>query len=204
MKTENNDMESRIVEVARETFMENGYVETSMSEIATRVGISRPALHYYFRTKDKMFQAVFGSIIRPIASKVLDILCQKETTVAVRAERIVDVYFSLFLQYPRLPIFVLKEINRDASFLVETVRELRLEEKLRSVFDSLNNEMSTGRMAPVPFRFLFFNLYGLLIMPFLTRDISFVFLDTNETFEDMLAAWRPYIIAQICNLLEAK
>lgn len=60
MKTENNDMESRIVEVARETFMENGYVETSMSEIATRVGISRPALHYYFRTKDKMFQAVLA------------------------------------------------------------------------------------------------------------------------------------------------
>ena len=84
MKTENSDLERKILEVAQETFIEKGYVETSMSEIAARVGINRPALHYYFRTKDKMFQAVFGRIILSIAPKVFDILYQSETPVAKR------------------------------------------------------------------------------------------------------------------------
>ena len=65
MTTTNNneDVEKKIVEAAKELFIENGFAETSMSDIAAKVGINRPVLHYYFRTKDKMFQAVFGNII---------------------------------------------------------------------------------------------------------------------------------------------
>lgn len=65
MTTTNNneDLEKKIIEAAKELFIENGFAETSMSDIAAKVGINRPALHYYFRTKDKMFQAVFGNII---------------------------------------------------------------------------------------------------------------------------------------------
>lgn len=61
MTTTNNneDLEKKIIEAAKELFIENGFAETSMSDIAAKVGINRPALHYYFRTKDKMFQAVF-------------------------------------------------------------------------------------------------------------------------------------------------
>ena len=61
MTTTNNneDVEKKIVEAAKELFIENGFAETSMSDIAAKVGINRPVLHYYFRTKDKMFQAVW-------------------------------------------------------------------------------------------------------------------------------------------------
>ena len=71
-------MENKIINAARALFIEKGYAETSMSEIATRVGINRPALHYYFRTKDKMFQAVIGGIVSSIIPKVFDALMHKE------------------------------------------------------------------------------------------------------------------------------
>lgn len=63
MTTTNNneDVEKKIVEAAKELFIENGFAETSMSDIAAKVGINRPVLHYYFRTKDKMFQAVLAT-----------------------------------------------------------------------------------------------------------------------------------------------
>ena len=48
------DLEARILEVAKTLFVEKGFAETSMSEIAGVVGINRPALHYYFRTKSRM------------------------------------------------------------------------------------------------------------------------------------------------------
>ena len=59
--TENNELEYQIIETAKQLFIEKGFVETSMSDIAAKVGINRPTLHYYFRTKDRMFQAVFDS-----------------------------------------------------------------------------------------------------------------------------------------------
>ena len=59
--TEHSDLEQQIIKTAQQLFIEKGFVETSMSDIAATVGINRPTLHYYFRTKDKMFKAVFGS-----------------------------------------------------------------------------------------------------------------------------------------------
>lgn len=56
----NENLETKIIEVAKQQFIENGFAETSMSDIAAKVGINRPGLHYYFRTKERMFQAVFG------------------------------------------------------------------------------------------------------------------------------------------------
>ena len=61
--TEHSDLEQQIIKTAQQLFIEKGFVETSMSDIAATVGINRPTLHYYFRTKDKMFKAVFGSIV---------------------------------------------------------------------------------------------------------------------------------------------
>ena len=59
-KTEQTEnIESRIIEAAKQEFIKKGFEQTSMSDIAAVVGINRPTLHYYFRTKDKMFQAVF-------------------------------------------------------------------------------------------------------------------------------------------------
>lgn len=77
MKSLNTDNtgnhETKIIETAKRLFIEKGYVETNMSDIAAEAGINRPTLHYYFRTKDKMFQAVFGDIVSTIAPKIQSI-----------------------------------------------------------------------------------------------------------------------------------
>ena len=49
-------MEQKIIQAARETFLKKGYKETNMSDIAAAVGLTRPAMHYYFRTKERLFQ----------------------------------------------------------------------------------------------------------------------------------------------------
>ena len=86
----NGNLEERIIEVAKQLFIENGFEETSMSDIASRVGINRPTLHYYFRTKNKMFQAVLGQIIRPLVPKVHDVLCESKRPLKERIGELVD------------------------------------------------------------------------------------------------------------------
>ena len=119
-------MENKIIDTARIVFIEKGYAETSMSEIAARVGINRPALHYYFRTKDKMFQAVFGSIVSSVIPKVFEALTHREKSIAQRVGGIIDAYYTLFLENPRLPMFMLRELNRDPDLLIKTIQQLNV------------------------------------------------------------------------------
>lgn len=200
-----DNIEDKIINMAKTVFIEKGYAETSMSDIAVRVGINRPGLHYYFRTKDKLFQAVFGEIVLTIVPKVFDILTRKEYSLSERIEGIVDAYYSLFKSNPRLPMFIIREMNRDAKLLINTATKLNMPEQLRIAIASINEEMEQGKIRKIPLRFLFYNLYGLLTMPFLTQDMTrAVFLENGESFDQVLTEWKPYIIDQMTHLLTIK
>lgn len=196
-------MEEKIIEVAKALFIEKGYVETSMSEIAAKAGINRPGLHYYFRTKDKMFEAVFGDILLSIVPKIFDIISQKDMNIERRIEEMIDTYYALFIDNPKLPMFMMREINRDANLLIKTATQLNIHEKFRHSLDSIEQEIKEGKLKQVPIRFMFYNISSLLTIPFLTQDLTYsILLEEGETFEDMLKEWKPYIIKQLLNLIE--
>jgi len=48
------DTRSKIQEVALELFTEQGYEATSLREIAERLGVTKAALYYHFKTKDEI------------------------------------------------------------------------------------------------------------------------------------------------------
>lgn len=196
-------MENRIIDAARAVFIEKGYAETSMSEIAAKAGINRPALHYYFRTKDKMFQAVFGSIVSSVIPKVFDAIMHKEKSVAERTECIIDAYYSLFINTPQLPLFMLRELNRDPEMLIKTILGLNVADTMRKAISSLQEEMDEGKLKKVPLQFIFFNFYSLLTFPFLTIDISRkVFENNDDTLRESLTEWKKNIVFQMENLLK--
>lgn len=196
-------MEEKIIEVAKALFIEKGYAETSMSEIAAKAGINRPGLHYYFRTKDKMFEAVFGDILLSIVPKIFDIISQKDMNIERRIEEMIDTYYALFIDNPKLPMFMMREINRDANLLIKTATQLNIHDKFRHSLDSIEQEMKEGKLKQVPIRFMFYNISSLLTIPFLTQDLTYsILLEEGETFEDMLKEWKPYIIKQLLNLIE--
>ena len=198
----NENLETKIIEVAKQQFIENGFAETSMSDIAAKVGINRPGLHYYFRTKERMFQAVFGEIVLFLLPKIQDIVLQKDKPVTERVGGVIDAYFEVFSENPRLPLFVMRESNRDVNHLINTLADLRLERNFLEIARSLQDEMDSGRLKPVPLRFVFFTFYSLLIMPFVMQDLcASLFLEKGESFEEMFARWKPYIVMQMDNLL---
>ena len=107
MATNDNNIENKIIETAQQLFVKNGFTDTNMSDIAAAVGINRPTLHYYFRTKDKMFQAVFGNIILSLAPEIQGIMVQ-DKPISERIGRVVDAYFKIFTDNPSLPIFIVR------------------------------------------------------------------------------------------------
>ena len=197
-----SSLEERIIDAAKSVFMEKGYTDACMSEIAERVGINRPGLHYYFRTKDKMFNAVFGMIVASVIPKFQDIITNRDLSLSVRVEQIVDVYYNLLQENPYLPLFMLREIDRDVDFLLKTFSDLKVEHFFAELKNYLLEEMDQGRLRRVPLRIVFLTFYSALTFPFVSRKLMReTMMEKGEDFRTVLDEWKPYIISQMVNLL---
>jgi AcrR family transcriptional regulator len=61
-----SDTRSRIIAVALDLFSEQGYEKTSLREIADRLGVTKAALYYHFKTKDDIVHGIVETMAAPI------------------------------------------------------------------------------------------------------------------------------------------
>ncbi len=60
------DTRQRIHAVALEVFSEVGYERGTLSQIAERLGITRPALYYHYRSKEDILQALHADLAQSV------------------------------------------------------------------------------------------------------------------------------------------
>ncbi len=56
----------RIQDTALELFAEQGYEKTSLREIAERLGVTKAALYYHFKSKEEIVVSLFKDLTQPI------------------------------------------------------------------------------------------------------------------------------------------
>lgn len=201
MTTVNNDLEQHIINVARQVFIEKGFVETSMSDIAAAAGINRSGLHYYFRTKDRMFEAVFADIVSQFVPAIQHILTQ-DTPIGERAEKVIDVYLATMLKNPSLPMFMIREAQRNSTHIIETFKNSPITQFATNIKGILQHEMECGKIKKVPLEHIIYSLYGAILFPFLAKPLTNELqLTDDETFADTMRQWKNQIIKQIELLL---
>ena len=199
MSKEDN-LENRIVETAERLFIEKGFEQTSMSDIAAAAGISRTALHYYFRTKDKMFQAVFGSIMLSFLPKIQEIF-DRDIPFENKLSKVIDQYFEIFTRNPSLPRFILGEIQRDVDHLMDTGRALHLDSYLSAIASVILAEMEKGTIKKLPIEFVLLTFMSQVTFPFLSRNLMMaLFYEDNAQYEEFLARWKENILRQMENI----
>jgi AcrR family transcriptional regulator len=106
--------EDKIFEAATEVFEEKGMDGARMQEIAGRAGINKALLHYYFRTKDLLFEAVFQKLAGRMFAK-FEPLFTENMTLEEKIKFFFREHIEFMKQNPRLPAFVLNEIHRNPA-----------------------------------------------------------------------------------------
>lgn len=205
MKSLNTDNtgnhETKIIETAKRLFIEKGYVETNMSDIAAEAGINRPTLHYYFRTKDKMFQAVFGDIVSTIAPKIQSIFTG-DISFLDKVNLLLDEYIRIFSEYPDLPRFILQEAHRDAPHLINTLKSMQFDKYPKLVEKYLLNKMQLGHLKTVPISIVFLTFYSQLLFPVVGKNIVInLFCSNEDDYRKLMQIWKQHILSQMKNLL---
>ncbi len=67
----------QVFDAAIRLFAEQGFGATSLQEVADSVGISRPTLYYYFKTKDHFLQRLVGEVTTTGADAMTTIAAQE-------------------------------------------------------------------------------------------------------------------------------
>jgi AcrR family transcriptional regulator len=79
------DTRSRLRELALELFAEQGYEATSLREIAERLGVTKAALYYYFKSKEDIVRSLVEDYVAEL-DKLIDWAKNQPRTPEVRVE----------------------------------------------------------------------------------------------------------------------
>jgi AcrR family transcriptional regulator len=138
--TEARDTRSRIQAVALELFTEQGYDQTSLREIAEKLGVTKAALYYHFKTKDDIINSVFDDRLASLEALV-EWARQQEPTPAFRRELLTR-YASEIHKSQQGPF--MRFFERNQTLIHKLKAGLRMREMVMQL-----HEVLTGPGAPI-------------------------------------------------------
>ena len=161
--------EEKIFVAARDVFHEQGYGGARMQEIAKRAGINQSMLHYYYRSKEKLFDAVFRLAAGHLMQRMFSVL-DAELPLLDKIERFVHTHIDLISENPHMPAFVLQELRRNPDRLSAIVGS-GARDHLAILARQVSEAVEAGEIAPITPGHLIANMMGMTVFPFISRPI---------------------------------
>lgn len=172
----NQNIEKRILWVAERLFLEKGFSGTSTTEIAKTVGCNQALIHYYFRTKEKLFWDVFAPKMENVV-EYLDAPLDESLSFNDRISNIIDFYFSILELDERLAPFIVNELIMHPGRW-DTFRNRYLRNRSRSAaFERFENmvkeEINKGSLRDIEPIDLLLDIMSLTISSFIIAPKGF-------------------------------
>jgi TetR/AcrR family transcriptional regulator len=137
--TENDKQtEEKIFESATEVFIIKGMDGARMQDIANHAGINKSLLHYYYRTKDHLFNAVFEKIAGQMFAKFAPVF-DENLSLEEKIRFFFREHIAFLQRNPRLPAFLMNEINRNPERIRKLIQSLDVN-KLWSILEKQHHE----------------------------------------------------------------
>lgn len=169
MKKTDIKTEQLILEAAKKVFIRKGMDGARMQEIADEAQINKALLHYYYRSKQQLFEAVFIHAFTALAPQLNAILNQ-ESSIECKVREFTKSYTSFMIKQPYLPGFIIQELNRNPDF-VQQIGAFGQFPNLDKFRLQLNMEIDQGKIQSINPEQLFVNIMALNIFPFLGKPL---------------------------------
>lgn len=188
------ETEDRILEAAHRVFLARGVAAARTQEIADEAGVNKALLHYYFRTKAKLADAVFLRAAASLFPQLLGAL-GSDLPLKAKLQAVVDAEMDAIEANPFLPGYILCELRTDparlTALLEETIPAGQMREMLfGSLQAQIDLEVEAGRLRPVRARQMMVTLMSLLIFPHAASHMLEVAAGLDAKAQASLADWR--------------
>lgn len=171
--------EQKILEAAKIVFIKKGFDGARMEDIAKQADINKALVHYYFRSKDKLFEQIFDTFAAQILPNIT-LVMESEGSIYDKIEVFVHNYIDFFMKNPDLPIFVLTEINRNPDRVIAMLNNTQNFPKMQQFIGQLMVEVQLGKVKPINPIHFFLNMMSLCVFPFVAKPMIKTMIKLSE------------------------
>ncbi len=191
------NVETKIIDAARSIFYEKGYSGATMRNIAQKAEVNLALLHYYYRTKDKIFEIVLSHAFSQLFSKLKKALNAK-VDIFEKIRLITNGYAQVALANPKLPGFVMHELEINQELVKSLIFRYKDENQISTAFDSFNEELELAKankqIRDIDSVDLFIDIISLSLFPFIAKScLSGVIFSDKKNYNQLLKNRADYV-----------
>lgn len=202
------DTEQRILHAARTVFLKRGTAGARMQEIAEEAGVNQALLHYYFRSKERLSEAVFREAAGRMFPAIIQIL-GSNLDIGEKIDGIVDTYLTAMSDRPFLPGYIISELHHHPERIQQLLGDVaggKLSDVVRPALDKLDRQLAAearaGRMRRISGEQFLVNLLSLCVFPFAAHPMLRAALGfDDDDFRKFIAQRRKELPQFIRNAL---
>ena len=198
------NLEDKILEAAEILFLEQGFVKTTTGQIAKMAGCNQALVHYYYRTKDKLFDQVFEKKIKETLPNLMRSFDTADTFKG-KISNLVEAHFDALLQNPKLFPFIFNEATSNPQRVQSMVKKVSVfpMEAMQKIGKELEDEFEKGNIAKISLMDLLLtigslNLGFVIIISILKNVMSY----SEEQIDSIMRTRKKEIVNTIQKKLE--
>ncbi len=190
-----NETEMAILTAAKKVFTHKGYSAARMEDIAREAGINRALLHYYFRSKDRMFDLVFEQRIREFFVGLAQIM-SRPLPLFDKIRAIVEHDINMILVQPDLPIFIMQELTQSPDRLIAVAKNSGIgpATMMKAFRAQVKEAVDKKLIRPIEGGQLLINIMSLCVYPFVAKPMIKAVQDLDDDqFDKMIRKRRQEV-----------
>ncbi len=202
----NNLTRKKILKAAYEVFLQKGYNGARMQEIAEKAGVNKALLHYYFRTKEELYNEVSRIALSNFLPKAARVL-EQDLDLFEKIRVFTSVYIDFLLENSFITLFVINESYKQDSIVLELYREVvgkNMHKFISVLQDQIDQLAEEGIIRPISALHLLVNMISMCAMPVvaapLLREIQFK--DNEDKFHQFIQQRKQLVPQFIINSLK--
>ncbi len=192
-----------ILEAARVVFIKKGLEGARMQEIADEAGINKALLHYYFRSKEKLFDHIFENALADVF-EVINESIHEDGDVFVFIETFVDHYLTILKKNPFIPNFIFNEITHHPERIDLLSQKFKL--NIPGFNRMMERNIAQKKIIPILPEHLMIDLLGICVFPYVASPLleNVFFKDHPAGVESFLYERKQHIINFFKKALQPK
>lgn len=193
MAVKDKNTEQHIIDTAMHVFFTEGRLHATTQDIADAAGVNRTLIHYYFKSRDLLFDVVFERARLESIAEAQSVL-SAALPFREKIEQFMNVFLARLQTYPYLEVSMTAAIHNGQQF--DEGPEVFMKQFLLEV----QQEMDKGtiqRANPVHF---IMNLFSLVVYPFIVKPLNQHLFGLNEQeYEKILKERKTVILNMLFN-----
>lgn len=168
--SQERNTEEQIIAAAKKIFIQKGLAGARMQDIADEAGINKALLHYYYRSKEKLFEMVFDEAMEKLIAR-LGLTLQANMPLPEKIRMIVLGYVEGLSENPHLPLFILNELQQNPELLIKKFKSKANFPDLQHFMMEIAKAGEEGVIKKISPLQLLVNILSLCVFPFAARPL---------------------------------